>query len=396
MPVRRLSDAALVAVLAVVALVITAIGGIVAPAASDVDTGTSSFSAGPLGTKAAYLTLRELGYTVERSHEALAGLHLDAANTVIVLSGAVPPSAGDMRMVQRFLEEGGTVMAMGPTGARVLGVPAREAIDMAMPFGDVKTYARLGVSPVSAGADSVTMPEDLTGVQPPAAGQPIYGETDRPVITVSPVGKGLAIWMAAATPLTNAHVADAGNLQFLLNVVGGPGRKRVLFDEHYQGFTRSLWSYAAGTPLPWITLQLGLVAMAAFLTFSRRFGPVRVPATDPRTSPMEFVDMLGSLYQRAGAPASAVAAARTRLRRTLASACGVPATSEDAALARTAAARLGRQAEAIADLLAETERASADPDLDPKRALALTRSLQAWSARLQAARGTGELSGGVI
>ena len=400
MPVRRLSpsnDATLVAVLGALALIITAVGGFVAPATSEVDAGTSSFSAGPLGTKAVYLTLRELGYRVERSHEPLAGLQVDPRQTVILISGAVPPSEGDARMAREFLGAGGTRVVMGPTGARLLGLPPGAGVDVATPFLDVKSYNRLTISPLSIDAEQISMPEDLAGVQGPPSSVTLYGESiDRPVMASTRVGDGLSVWLAAPTPLSNAHVADGGNLQVLLNVLGAPGERRILFDEHYQGFKRSIWSYAAGTPLPWVALQLSLVAIAAFLTFSRRSGPVRAPASDPRTSPMEFVEMLGALYQRAGAPASAVAAARARLRRSLAAACGVPATSDDSALARTAAAKIGSHAEAIGDLLAEAERASIDPELDPKRALALTRDLQSWSARLRASRGSGELSGGVI
>ena|SRR5688572_32070906 len=99
MPVQRLSamsDAALVATLGVVALVITAIGAFVAPSPNAADSGTSSFSAGPLGTKAVYVALRELGYAVERSHEPFAGLTVEPERTVILVGGAVPPSESEI------------------------------------------------------------------------------------------------------------------------------------------------------------------------------------------------------------------------------------------------------------------------------------------------------------
>ena len=393
---RRLSDITLVAIAAVAMLVVTAVGAFIAPVPNAVDSGGSSFSAGPLGTKAAFLTLRELGYAAERSYEPLTALKTVPARTVLLVSGHAPPSAGDQRAVQQFLEDGGTVVATGVAGAALLGFKSSGVSGAEIPHAEVRTHRRLAITPVSADAEEISLPEDAGNIERPSGYVAVYGaNADRPVVVSSAIGRGTAVWLVASTPMTNESIEDADNLQLLLNFAGTPGEKRVIFDEHYHGFTRSLWSYAVGTPLPWVTLQLGLVALAAFLTFSRRHGPMRAPATDPRTSPMEFVEMLGALYQRSQAPAAAVAAARARLRRTLAATCGVPAGSDDESLARAAAARLGGQADEIADLLATSEQAGADPDLGVQRALKLTRELQGWTARLQAVRGSGELSGGI-
>ena len=395
-PVRRLTDAALVGILIGLMVVLGLASAVITPGPSDIDTSTSSYSAGPSGTKAAYVTLGELGYRVTRSREAVTGLDVHPPATVLVLSGRLPPSAGDKRAIQQFLEAGGTVLATGSSGAAFLGFGAAGVEDKELPFAKVKTYSRLVITPVTTGAEAISMPEELPSVKQQSGYIALYGDSaDRPVMLTATINRGRAIWCAASTPLTNAEIADAGNLQWLLNIAGAPGEKAIVFDEHYHGFTRSLWSYAAGTPLPWVALQLGLVALAAIVTFSRRHGPVRSVATDPRTSPMEFVDMLGALYRRAGARAAAVSTARTRLRRTLAAACGVPATSDDAALAATAGAKLGVKADDLSDLLASSEVAGGDVDLEADRALALTRDLQAWTAKLQSARRAGEISGGV-
>jgi hypothetical protein len=154
----------------------------------------------------------------------------------------------------------------------------------------------------------------------------------------------------------------------------------VLWDERYHGHTRSFWSYAVRTPLPWVALQLGLIAAAALATFSRRRSPVRPRSLDPRTSPMEFVDTMASLYEQSGSGPAAVAAARTRLRRLLVGASGLPADSPDAALARASGARLGLDVDGVTALLASS-RGHAH---DPRECLPLVASLQRTSARARA------------
>jgi hypothetical protein len=149
----------------------------------------------------------------------------------------------------------------------------------------------------------------------------------------------------------------------------------VLWDEHYHGHKRSLWSYAAATPLPWIGAQLGVMMVAVFATYSRRRGPIRPRTTDQRTSPLEFIDMLRALYQRAGAGAAAVRAARTRLQRAVASAYGIPADSPDEAVARVIAGKAGGDAATVLRLL-EASGHAASRELSAAEAVELTRKLQ--------------------
>ena len=79
----------------------------------------------------------------------------------------------------------------------------------------------------------------------------------------------------------------------------------------------SLGSFFAKTPLPWAGLQVAIAFIALMCTFSRRSGPVRMPATDSRLSPLEFVETLGDLYSNAHAAPAAVGVAYQRLRSSL-------------------------------------------------------------------------------
>jgi MoxR-like ATPase len=203
----------------------------------------------------------------------------------------------------------------------------------------------------------------------------LYGRACDVVVRSARVGDGRIVWWAGSTPLTNEAIAEAHNFELLLNVLGS-GERTILWDEHYHGYGRSLWSYAAGTPLPWAAAHLALLAVAALLTWSRRPGPVRPAVLDARTSPMEFVETMGGLYERAAWRRGGAAAAR-RLRAALASACGLSADAGRAACHDGGRPAWDISREALVALLHEADTSA--------RPASTRRSRVAWCRRLPAA-----------
>jgi len=156
----------------------------------------------------------------------------------------------------------------------------------------------------------------------------------------------------------------------------------VLWDEHYHGHRRSAWSYAAGTPLPAALAQLGVIGAAAILTVSFRRRPLRAVPDPPRTAPLEFVDTMAGLYERAGATTTAVTVALAHLRRRLISVSGLPADADDASLARTVAGRAGLSVDSLAALLARARDAERGP-LTAAAAVSVVRALQEASRAVE-------------
>ena len=385
MPARRLTDLTVVIGSAVAVTVLVIAAAFIAPAVKPLDQGTSSHCAGPRGAKAAYLTLAALGDRVERSIEPITDLRVEPSATTLILSGREAPSEQDRRALKQFVEAGGTLLAVGTNGAYALGLTTPP--DTRSPFDAdvIEPFRPLATSPLARGAAEITM---ASGGTVPKFSDPfvrLYGDADNAtVVAVATMGEGRAVWFAETTPFSNAELTKADNLRLLLNIVGAPDGRVVLFDEHYQGMKRSLWSYVTGTPLPWIGAQAALIFVAVLLTYSRRVGPVRPPHSDARTSPMEFVDMLAALYKRAHARPAAVHAARTRLRRAIAATCGVPLATGDDTLAQAAGAKLHTDPAPIALLLADADRAAADARLDGAEALDVMRRLQALAKKLEA------------
>jgi len=382
-----LNDITVLAVAGIAMVVLTIAGALIAPPPAGDEERGSTFSPGPDGAKAAYLTLKQLGYRIDRSVEPLTAVTVDPSTAVLVLaSPSEPPSDQDRRALRRFLEAGGVVLATGTGGADFLSGKVDDKT-AGEPSPSPTSYSATLPSPLTAGAPRITMAPEAESVRfdPPYIS--IYGTKEGGVVRTSLVGDGRAIWWAGSTPLSNDAVSDAGNLDLLINVLD-LGKRAILWDEHYHGHARSMWSYAAATPLLWVLAQLGVIAATALATYSRRRGPVRPKVVDSRTSPMEFVDTLGGLYEQARAAAASVGAALVRLRRLLLTASGLPAGSSIDAVSRTAAARFGLAEQDVHDVLVKAEHAAANPSLDPAEALVLVKRLQTLAAIVTRTRGT--------
>ncbi|HSC29627.1 MAG TPA: hypothetical protein VLD67_20285, partial [Vicinamibacterales bacterium] len=177
---------------------------------------------------------------------------------------------------------------------------------------------------------------------------------DDPAVLTSRVGSGRLVWWASSGPLSNAGIQKPGHLDLLASVLGPRTDRVILWDEHYHGYTRSLWSYAAGTPVIWGLAQAGLAGALALFTFARRHGPIRHRVTEPRTSPLEFIETMGGLYERAQPSEAAAATARLRVRRMLQSRTGLTASSSDDEVASAVAAKFGMDAKTVKALLARS------------------------------------------
>jgi hypothetical protein len=239
------------------------------------------------------------------------------------------------------------------------------------------TPAPVAATPLALGAPAIRM-DHLGGA---SAGEPhppyttIYADARGAAVIAARIGRGRVIYWASALPATNAAIDEPGHVELLVNAIGPPHDRRVLWDEHYHGHRRSAWSYAAGTPLPAALAQLGVIGLAAIVTVSFRRRPLRAVPEPPRTAPLEFVDTMASLYERAGATGTAVAVAFAHLRRRLTAVSGLPADADDATLAAAAAGRAGMSADSLAALLARARDAGRGP-IAAAAALSLVRALQ--------------------
>ena len=369
------------------AMIVILVGvSILAHTKEDTDPRPSVDNSGALGVKAAFITLRETGVAVSRWDRAFADLKtLQPERTTLLLlepSIAMSESKEASAQVRSFLERGGRVVLTGAPWASLL------------PGGEVRppgTFAPKlcystpeGPGPL-AGAGKVEMRFDGAW----STKGPQF-RTEQRCMTEAiavrfPVGRGEAIWWSSSTPMTNAGLLTEDNLRFVLASLG-PGRT-VVFNEYVHAAHNANEHLFDGLPRWWLLAQLALVFCLLVFSFSRRKGPLRMPVGLPRSSPIEFANSMGDLYEKAGATAAATDAAKRRLRNMLLREAGVSrAAFEEGpdAVAGSLSTRLGGDWSSVADDLLRVE-TSKESALNAKSTLVLVKALREDEVRVRRA-----------
>lgn len=355
---------------------------------SDASPIPSTYSSGAGGARAAYLLLLDLGYEVHRWEESPKGLEgLEDGAVLILADPTETPSEGEQGSLLRFVQNGGHILFCGAAFSQFfpeIKLPTRIAGARWTEFSPSlpSRYAR-GADKVILQPETYWVPESSDDFR--FQQLVLYGEESKPVVVAWTLGKGQVLWWAGATPLTNTGIREAGNLNLFLNSVSRdtPSRSRAIYwDEYFHGERGSFWTYFQKTPVIWGGVQIGLLAVAILFTFSRRSGPIASPAVVSRLSPLEFVDTMAGLYQKAHATPVAVGVTYRHLRLELAHRLGLPAATLDQALAEAASERLGTDAKGLDNTLQKAALAADSKKLPAREALGLVQSLQRFTLRL--------------
>ncbi|MGB0125447.1 MAG: DUF4350 domain-containing protein [Silvibacterium sp.] len=318
---RRLSgDTRLILWVCLGVLVVIVVGAFFAPAREDTDPVPSTWNSGSQGSKAAYLLLGQLGYATARWDEPAANLsETDAAHTTLVLAETeLPDISKEKPGIAAFLTRGGRVVATGALSGLMLPeshIGAAGHVYTALCYTTPQSLSPLG----RAGQIAMSVPVRWKASD--ARVDQACGEDA--VVVHYPVEDGEVVWWSSAVPLSNRGLRDDADLRLLLASIGAPGRT-VLFDEYIHGAREGLWDTTSGTPVKALCWQLAAVALLLVLSFGRRNGPLRALARSPRTSPLEFAESMGALYEKAGAADVATGAAERRLMDFLRREGGIP------------------------------------------------------------------------
>jgi hypothetical protein len=345
----------------------------------------SSYSGDWDGAKGPYLLLQNLHYHVERWEESPTEISGTPGNEVLILAGPTQtPTPEDKSAIFEFLQKGGRIVASGTGAAKIL--PDAPPLNDSFAIEETTTFPAVLPSPLMRGAPETRMfPPD--NWQPKSASQlVIYGNEETAAVITYQVGKGQVIWWGNSAPLTNGKIRESGNLPLFLNSVGPPDGVRVLWDEYFHGAHGSLWSYMARTPLVWGVVQFGIVFLAIVATYSRRQGPISVPARVSRLSPLEFVETLGDLYSSAHAGSAAVRIAYQRLRFQLTRQLGLPPNVPNADLAQSVGVALAWNEQEISATLSRAEHAMTAAKVSDAETLQLVQEMFDYASRLELRR----------
>jgi uncharacterized protein DUF4350 len=349
----------------------------------------STYLAGQHGARAAYETLLDSNYPIERWERPLAELaSIAGPDTVVIFAEPFTREREDFKAVREIVERGGRVLSTGYWGGIILpgGQP-----DTPREF----NFAACRLEPEGfdalAGSGEIWMVPEATWqvgnpthrIQYACAGQPAVVEYD--------FGKGHVVWWASATPLENGSLARAADLDLLLNSLGPRDGHKFYWDESLHGVVRSEWSYAAGPARNMLWIGLPLLGALIVFSFSRRKGPVRDLPRPPRAAPIEFLD---ALYRSAGASSTAVAVALERFRRRSLRLCGLrPSPMGAAELGSAIRRRFPNVSPSLEADLVACEDAGWSESVEPRVALKLLQALHRHRRYLDQAARPGNQAG---
>jgi hypothetical protein len=288
----------------------------------------------------------------------------------------------ESKAVEEILRRGGRVLATGLGGGAVLPQSA------VMPS---EQFHASACKLTPQGLDALANSGEVW--MAPAAGWKLtspryrveYDCAGEPAVVEYDAGAGHVVWWASATPLENGSITRARNLDLFLNALGQREGHRFYWDESLHGEVRSQWFYARGPAMNLLIGGLIGVALLVVLSNSRRKGPVRDLPLPVRSSPVEFLEALGSLYGKAGAAGVAVDLAYARFRRRAEKLCGRSEMHRSAAeLGEEIRRRFPQASPGLEEDLAACEEAVGDDRLRSKRALALVQCLDRHGMLLEA------------
>jgi hypothetical protein len=340
----------------------------------------STYSVGSGGAKAAYLLLKASGYRVERWEQSPSELPEAAGATLILAEPLDAPKTEERNRLRQFVENGGHVIATGPFVG--LFLPESEIVPDPMSGMTWKKVSAQSPSSITHAASQITLAPQAYWKSDSFA-LPLYGDGNKQMVVKYKSGKGEIIWWASAIPLTNAGLKEPGNLEFFLACIGSEPQTRILWDEYFHGYRHSLTASIQSSPVKWIFLQFALFTFAILLTYSRRSGPISIPAREIRLSPLEFVRTLGALYKQANAASVVVDISYHRFRYWLTRRLGMASNARVDELERAVSERGNFQDADFTATLRACDSAPYDYTLKPRAALQLVRSLDDYAAKLK-------------
>ncbi|HEY4094775.1 MAG TPA: DUF4350 domain-containing protein [Baekduia sp.] len=220
---------------------------------------SSTYATAPRGLAAYADLLGRAGHDVRRIRVALHE-RAPARGELVMLVDGMPLPPDDRRALRAFLAGGGHAVLVGPEAARAIGVAA------------------LSPGTVPAGRR---------------------------------IGRGAALLVPAAEPLTNRELATGDNASFAVGLAGAPAQ-RVAFVETVHGYHETRGLGALPGRVQTCLLLLALAALAYLVARGRRLGPPEALARDLPPPRRAHVEALAAALARTRDRDELLTAARAR------------------------------------------------------------------------------------
>jgi len=282
----------------------------------------STLSSAPDGALALKLWVKELQYKVDE--HVLGSFAPPKDTSILFMLESISPTEGEMKAVDQWVEDGGTLIAIGgqygmfslidhynfsfqylPSNA---GTPSNETPLMDSPLGLDLKNAKAGVALGSDRDDYVVL----------------ISRENQPVLVSFEQGKGRVILGTLTESFTNAGLKEQGNPELVLNVLALAKEKgTVWFDEWHHGVQSGAQllgptDFLQRTPIGHALLFVTFAVFIAFFMQGRGFGrPVPLPQEIKRRGAIEHVTGIANLSRRAGHRSAVMAHYHEQIKRKL-------------------------------------------------------------------------------
>ncbi|WP_342374280.1 DUF4350 domain-containing protein [Myxococcus stipitatus] len=329
---------------------------------------------GPQGARALFLFLREGGHAVSEQHTSLDSLAQGTRTLVLASPIGRPVSDGEVLAVDRFVQEGGTLVYLSP---REIG-KHQAALEtwLKLEQGPLLPASERGLATDLADAGGTTVDVwldagPLRGLSALRISQDRGLRVDHPdAIPLAGLGGAVAVWRVAlgrgeVYVLAGADLMENRRLELLDNVrfwSALASRGPLVIDEYHHQLapppplSRGIWVFAA---------QVLAVAGVYALSRGTRFGEPRPLLVEKHRSALEYVRSMGWLMRRAKVEKELLPELDKSLRQQLQEHLGIPPDLEDTEAARRLEQEGGVPASRYLDAKAQLTQLLARPSVRP-------------------------------
>jgi hypothetical protein len=309
---------------------------------------TSTYSAGPLGCKALYITLEELRLPVRRFRQSFRRLGQHQGVLIITGPGSTTFRKKEIEILEQWVKKGNSVLVCDGTvktavtrtsdGTQpekshgiVQGILSSPSTHLGLKLRRLSDTSRTTLAAPLPGM-SASAPVSIRGANrwdnPSQAWSTLLRDSRGPILVTKTFGKGRITALADPTFAANENLGLDQNLRLILAILFESGRPHeILFDEFHQGHVAegSLWDFFGSSVVAWFILQ-GAVGLGLFF-FSQRgrySGRYRSLDTPKGRSSLEYVDSMATVYESCKAAPVALEAILGRFLGRLSRQAGIP------------------------------------------------------------------------
>lgn|GEM_PF-3699939 len=349
----------------------------------------SSYNAGPMGTKAFYLLLEELGVRTGRAEGSI-GSFLQGTDSQKGIAGqpglviGFDSSDSDRRDIMDSREEAEALAAWVRDGGSLLWFTAGDS-----PVTDAMGIRFGGFFPGNEfETETSVFTRDVKKIdcsagrymEPGAGTEVLAGDGEGAAVVAGELGSGRVVVVSAPSIITNSRIEKGDNVVLLINIIRVFRPAGVWFHE-----PEAVASGGKTAAVPRITTaditvfaQAGLALILLFLFWGRRFGrPVPLPVGEEGVS-AEYVNTMANIFRQGQAREIALDNIFSGFWQRLTRSFGVPAGISREEMVRLCRQRTGMDSEGLERIFNSVKKIQEKGHLSETGLFTLVRDMEIW------------------